>query len=146
MAFMVATWSKDPTKRVGAVVVTPDLRQLAIGYNGFPRGIADEPERLSNAKTRLLLSVHAERNAMDNATFPLIGATLYATYFPCHECVKSMVQRGIGRVVVPPRPKDKPASKWTESWAVAEELILEAGIDLDTYTTPNVFEEEEHPF
>ena len=40
IAFEVATWSKDPGTKVGAVLVA-DRRIIASGYNGFPQGIED---------------------------------------------------------------------------------------------------------
>jgi deoxycytidylate deaminase len=42
LAEHVAGWSKDPSTKVGAVIVSPDRRQLTTGYNGFPQGIADD--------------------------------------------------------------------------------------------------------
>jgi deoxycytidylate deaminase len=36
-------WSKDPSTKVGAVIVRPDLTVASIGYNGFPRGMSDDP-------------------------------------------------------------------------------------------------------
>lgn len=32
----VATWSKDPSTQVGAVIVDPDQRVVSLGYNGPP--------------------------------------------------------------------------------------------------------------
>ena len=31
----ISTWSKDPSKKIGAIIVK-DKRILATGYNGFP--------------------------------------------------------------------------------------------------------------
>ena len=129
MAHLVASWSKDPGRRVGAVVVAPDMRAMSIGYNGFPRGLDDSPVRLGDNHARLILSVHAESNAMSQATFPLVGAALYVTYFPCHECVKVMVQRGVARLVTYDFPRDI-ESKWMISWEWAEAIADEAGIAL----------------
>ena len=42
LAEHVAQWSKDPSTKVGAVIVN-DLKQvLSLGYNGFPRGCSDD--------------------------------------------------------------------------------------------------------
>src|SRR5271169_4441773 len=101
LAEHVATWSKDPCTKVGAVIVGRSRRQVALGYNGFPEGIADTEERLHDKETKLRLTLHAERNALDNAAFNLRGATLICTMFPCLECAKSIVGKGIERVVAP---------------------------------------------
>ena len=35
MASLISTWSKDPSTKVGAVVVDDDRRIVSLGYNGF---------------------------------------------------------------------------------------------------------------
>src|ERR1700722_18183411 len=80
MALLCASMSKDPRTRVGAVIVGPDLEVRSTGFNGFPRGVADTPERLQDKSTKLRLIVHAEVNAILNAAragIPLKGCTLY---------------------------------------------------------------------
>jgi len=42
MAVLVASWSKDPSTKVGCVIADSDHAQLSEGFNGFPRGIADD--------------------------------------------------------------------------------------------------------
>ena len=42
IAYLSAMRSKDPSTQVGACIVNPDKRIVAIGYNGFPRGISDD--------------------------------------------------------------------------------------------------------
>ena len=106
LASHVAEWSKDPSTKVGAVIVGGDRREIALGYNGFPPGIDDTPERLAHKETKYAMTQHAERNVLDNARFDLAGATLYVTMYPCNECAKSIVAKGIKRVVCPP-PLDR---------------------------------------
>ena len=59
-----ARMSKDPSMSVGAVIVGPDREIRSAGFNGFPRGIADTKERLSDRDVKLQLVVHAEMNAV----------------------------------------------------------------------------------
>jgi len=33
--------SKDPNTKVGAVIVTPEVKIVGTGYNGFPSGVLD---------------------------------------------------------------------------------------------------------
>lgn len=130
MAELVSTWSKDPKRKVGAVIVTQDMRSASFGYNGIPKGIADTEDRLHNRRLKLLLSIHAERNAMDNARFGLRGCALYATKFPCHECMKGIIQVGIVKVVAP--PADTEHEMWGESYKIALALAQEAQIRIFT--------------
>lgn len=102
IAEVVALRSKDPSTKVGALVVKSHNRgptQLSFGYNGFPRGVHDTDERWQRPK-KYEFVLHAERNAILNASFNLVGATVYITHFPvCNECAKEIAQAGITRVV-----------------------------------------------
>ena len=85
VANMVATWSKDPGTKVGAVLVS-ERRIIATGYNGFPQGIEDYPSRYDDRETKLALTVHAEVNAILNAAkngAKTENTTLYVTFPPC---------------------------------------------------------------
>lgn len=95
----VASWSKDPSRKIGSCIVDHRKRVISVGYNGFPVGVADLDSRYANRDTKLMFVCHAERNALDNSPINVEGATLYCTLFPCNECVKSIIQRGIKRVV-----------------------------------------------
>ena len=99
LAAHVARWSKDPSTQVGAVVVNDKQQVLGMGYNGFPRGVHDIHARYQDRQVKLLFVAHAERNALDNTFTSSEGATLYSTLFPCTDCTKGIIQRGIKRVV-----------------------------------------------
>ena len=126
MARDVATWSKDPHRKVGAALVSEDRLSVAVGYNGFPRGVADTAERLDCTATRLDLMVHAERNVLSNAKFSSLGATLYSSSFPCQECAKDIVSRRVSRVVAPAAVLSH--HRWGASYQRSLELFEEAGI------------------
>lgn len=100
----VAQWSKDPDKQVGAVLVSPDRRQVCWGFNGFPVGIADTPLRLGDKALKNRFMVHAELNAILNARRDLTGWTMYCTHPPCMKngCCHAIIQSGIVRVVRTP--------------------------------------------
>jgi dCMP deaminase len=124
----VATRSKDPSTQVGAVIVRPDRTIAAVGYNGFPRGVDDEPERYAHRPTKLLMTVHAETNAILTAREPLHGCTIYvAPLHPCAACAGVIVQAGIARVVTPWSKAIRPAA-WADSFRAAETMFREAGI------------------
>ncbi len=103
IALLSAKRSKDPHTQVGAALVTDDKRIVGIGYNGFPRHIDDDlfpwapDDKLSESKYAYV--VHAEANAILNATRSLENTTLYVTLFPCHECVKLLIQSGVKEIV-----------------------------------------------
>lgn len=128
MAGEVAEWSKDPSRAVGAVLVSPDRRRLSVGYNGFPVGVADTAERLDDDSLRLALTIHAELNAILNAKCDTGGWTLYCTRSPCLDCAKSIVQAGIRRVVALPVGA---GSKWAANCEVAANFMREAGLAVD---------------
>lgn len=107
LADHVANWSKDPSTKVGAVIANDQHQVLSLGYNGFPRGVTDLKSRYEDRPTKLLFVAHAERNALDNAFTDVRGATLYTTLCPCNECAKSIIQRGIRRVISYTPPADK---------------------------------------
>jgi len=103
VAMLSAMRSKDPQTQVGACIVNPKHRIVGIGYNGFPVGIDDDlfpwDKTDSWIDSKYPYVVHAEQNAILNATDPLDGATLYVTLFPCNECAKVILQSGIAEVV-----------------------------------------------
>lgn len=107
LALHVAEWSKDPSTKVGACIVNQDRQIISVGFNGFPRGIFDFAKRYEDKETKYLFVSHAERNALDNAFTSVEGATLYTTLFPCNECAKGIIQKGIKTVVTPMPDKSR---------------------------------------
>ena len=131
LAAEVATWSKDPSTQVGAVTVGSKKEVLSQGFNGFPRGIHDTDERYNHRETKYKFVVHAEMNAIYNATYSgtsLDGATLYVYGLPiCSECAKGIIQVGIKKVVI---EKCKELDNWNESVMLSQEMFNEAGVEL----------------
>jgi dCMP deaminase len=129
LAGLVASWSKDPSTQVGAVVVDDRRRLLSVGYNGFPRGVADLPERLNDRPTKYALVCHAEENALTQCETPIRhGATLYASLFPCQDCAKLALQRGITRICAPAPDLSHP--RWGGHFATTLALLAEAGVEV----------------
>jgi tRNA(Arg) A34 adenosine deaminase TadA len=89
--------SKDPSTRVGCVIVRPDKTPCSWGTNGFPQGIADTEERLNDRPTKLELTVHAEMNAFLFAPERVVGYTMYTTFAPCIRCAANIIQAKIAR-------------------------------------------------
>ena len=131
LAKEVASWSKDPSTQVGAVTVGNKKEVLSQGFNGFPRGIIDSDDRYNNRETKYKYVVHAEMNAIYNATYSgvsLDGAVLYVYGLPiCSECAKGIIQVGIKKVII---EKSKELDNWNESVALSKEMFDEAGVEL----------------
>lgn len=131
LAKEISTWSKDPSTQVGAVVIGNNGEVLSQGYNGFPRGIKDTPQRLKVREKKYNLVVHAEMNAIYNASLngvSLKGSTLYVYGLPiCNECAKGVIQVGIDKVIAT-RPADY-NKEWDESIKDAKALFKEAEVE-----------------
>ncbi len=128
MAKLVASWSKDPSTKTGAVFVDANRRVVAVGYNGLPQKIEDTHERLHNRDLKYKTTVHCERNALIFAKQSLEGCTLYTwPFMSCAPCASMMIQAGIVRHVAP--RNDNP--RWQEDFRLTEQLLKEAGVKLD---------------
>lgn len=125
----IASWSKDPSRGVGAVIVSSARQIIATGFNGLPMGIEDRPERLERP-VKYDLVCHAEMNAIvqcaRNGVTPL-GATIYSSFSPCVHCTLSIIQSGIVRVVT--HTMDEGDEHWVTNCAKSRELLSEAGIE-----------------
>ena len=134
VAFLVASWSKDNSTKVGAVVVGPDREIRATGYNGLVRGVDDDkPERMERP-TKYDFFEHAERNAIYNACLTgtsLKNCTIFITFPPCSDCARAIIQSGIKRVITNPfETTDKAKDKlWREKFEYSRQMFEEAGVE-----------------
>ena len=130
LANFIAGWSKDPSTKVGAVIVRPDRTVASMGYNGFPRGVLDHEERYADREQKYAMVVHAENNALLNSRESLEGYTLYVTPLPpCTQCAAAIIQRGIARVVVDQK-KDVPEN-WMKQFEISNTMFQEAGVAIE---------------
>ena len=129
----VASWSKDPGTQVGAIAVGKKGQILSQGYNGFPRGVRDTPERLNDREQKLKFTIHAELNLVFNASFSGISledSTVYVYGLPtCSECAKAMIQAGVKNLVIPASLIDK-KPEWKDSWELSKVMFQEAGLNI----------------
>jgi len=125
----IASWSKDPSTKVGAVIARADGTIASLGYNGFPRGIADD-DRLHCRELKYELMIHAEMNAILHAREPLHGHMLYTwPCMPCCRCAVHIVQTGIKRCVFP-EPMPDVLERWSESFNRTLIILEEAGVEV----------------
>ena len=129
LAKEISTWSKDPSKKIGAVAVGSKGQVLSQGFNGFPRGIKDTDKRLNVREEKYKFVVHGEMNCIYNACnngTSLDGATLYVYGLPvCSECAKGVIQVGIKKVIM---QYDEPVPQWEKSYETTKQMFQEAGI------------------
>ena len=129
LAKHIANWSKDPSTKVGCVVVGEDREIRSTGFNGFPRGIKDDDERLLDREQKYPLICHAEENAIMHAArigISLKDCTAYVTWPPCSRCARSLIQAGV-REVVYPEDCEIP-ERWEEDFAIANSMFTESGV------------------
>ena len=99
LAKHISDWSKDPSTKVGCIVVGEDREIRSTGFNGFPRGIEDKIERLEDREQKYPMICHAEENAIMHAArigISLKGTMAYVTWPPCSRCTRSLIQAGGG--------------------------------------------------
>lgn len=130
LAKEISTWSKDPSRKIGAVAVGEKGQILAQGYNGFPRGILDSADRYNDRSVKYKYVVHAEMNVIYNATFngvSLDGARLFVYGLPvCSECAKGIIQVGIQSVTV--FTEEPVPDIWNDSWTTTQAMFKEAKV------------------
>jgi dCMP deaminase len=129
LAALVASWSKDPSTTVGAVVVRPDRSVASLGFNGFPRAMPDHLAFLQDRDEKYARVIHAEMNAILAAKEPLLGCTMYISLAPCDRCAVHVAQAGIRRVVFPQLPADK-AERWGPAIARSISFFEECGVEV----------------
>lgn len=123
-AELVASRSSCDRAAVGAVVVL-NKTCIATGYNGSVAGLTncDESGHLLE-EGHCVRTVHAEMNALLQCARHgrgTDGATIYVTHYPCLNCMKSILQAGIKRIVYLNDYRNNP---------ISAKLASEAGVDI----------------
>jgi len=137
LAAHISQWSKDPSTKVGCVVVGPDREIRSTGFNGFPRGIADREDRLHDREQKYPLICHAEENAIMHAArigVSLRGCVAYVTWPPCTRCARSLVQAGVSEVIFPARLSIP--ERWQADFELSTGMLKEAGVAITEVEVP----------
>jgi len=138
LASLVASWSKDPSTKAGAVIIRPDRTVVSVGFNGFPKNMPDNPEWYANREEKYSRVVHCEINAMIHSYENLKGYTLYTYPFaPCDRCVVQMLQAGIVRFVFP-EPSADALTRWAEAFVKTKKYITESGAEWEEFLRDSV--------
>lgn len=96
---VVASKSKDPSSKMGCVIVDKNKRVVSMGYNGMLQGADESKMTLSERPMKYYFAIHSEMNAILFAHQDLSGCTLYNRVATCENCLKYCLQAGIKRFV-----------------------------------------------
>jgi dCMP deaminase len=128
--FQADLFSKDPNRKVAALVIDANYNIRSTGFNGFPRGFEEKNERWERP-TKYDYVVHAEANSICTAArngTTLSGCTLVSTMFPCQDCAKLIIQAGITKIITR-KPTNKESS-WLHSFEKSKEMFGECGVKI----------------
>jgi len=134
IAQAVGAMSKNPKRKIGAIILSPDMCIVSTGYNDPPRGVYDNAYRYGEPYKQFYMS-HAEENAIAQAA--RIGHATQNCYMlitesmPCARCSRLIVQAGIVQVYY---PQFFPVSeKWKLDFECSKAILNEAGVYCETY-------------
>ena len=128
MSELISGWSKDPSTKVGSVIVDENNRIISVGYNGFPKNVSDDKRRDDREKYKII--VHAEVNAILFAKNPLDSTILYTyPFMPCSRCAGLVIQSGIKRVV----SYKNTNPRWEKDFNISRQMFQEAGVEVLEY-------------
>lgn len=129
LAWVISRWSKDPSSKVGAVIVDSRRRIVSTGFNGFARGLVDNVSDMPRDR-KLLRTIHAEENALFFAHRSVESCVVYVTHVPCAKCCSKLIQAGIQRIVVAPQDSQF-LERWKDDIEETRLMVSESGIHLD---------------
>lgn len=138
--YLVAEKSKDPSTKIGAVIVREN-RVISQGYNGLPSGCRDDMEYRNDKPEKYFWYEHGERNAIYSCARHGVatkGTTLYTQGVPCADCARAVIQAGISKVIVhaewmKPQEAGTFSARWAESIERSLRMFAEAGVKLHKY-------------
>ena len=129
LAKLVSTWSKDPSTKIGAVITDSNNKIISLGYNGFPKKLADD-HRLDDRETKYKMIIHGEMNAILSANRSLDGCSLYTyPFMPCPRCASMVIQTGINRIISYKNTNER----WEEEFKLSLSLFKEAKVEYTEY-------------
>lgn len=141
MAGLVASKSKDPSTKVGCVIVGEGNTVLSVGFNGFARGVNESDPSRWERPAKYNWVCHAEFNAVVNAArngVRLLGARAYLNWdpAPCEGCAKAFIQAGIVEVIGPDIPFTGVGAGVNYHSDIGAQMLQEAGVTMTPITWP----------
>ena len=96
LAFMLASRSHDPKRKVGCVITDKHREKvLGMGYNGGARGLSNERDSMEKGSSGF---VHAEANALVKCDYSHPDKVMFLTLSPCKVCAKLIVNARVSEV------------------------------------------------
>lgn len=99
IAKVVSQRSHDIHTQHGCVITDQHHRILGVGYNGFPKGMNDALLPTSRPE-KYHWMIHAEKNALANCVIRPDNGIAYVTGQSCNDCIMSLWQEGITKVIM----------------------------------------------
>ena len=135
LAITYSVISKDPSTKVGCVIVDNLNRPVGWGTNGFARTSSDSKKLFTTREEKYKRVLHAEENAIYNATSSVVGATAFLTHPPCLHCCHALAQNHIKGVVA-----IKPTGAFADRWNLeeTEHELIDLGISFELVDSPDM--------
>lgn len=131
IAKCVASASKDPRYKVGAIIFDAAGNIRSTGYNGAPRGVIDSADRYEKPLKQYYIA-HAEENAIVQAARTGVSTEgcciLIWGKMPCANCSRMIIQAGIKNVLF--QATDVCTSSYLDSFVASQNMLKEAGITI----------------
>lgn len=134
MVYLVASKSKDPSSKIGAILVK-NGNVVSSGFNGLPQKVIDFSSRYLNKEIKYQMVAHAECNSIYYAArhgISTAGASLYTNGLVCCECSKAVIQAGITRIIYHEQFAGM-NDKWIKSVEFSKIMLDEAGVKIDIF-------------
>lgn len=132
IAEVVASKSKDPSTKVGAVLVNKDKQIIACGYNGFPADYPDAEVECCTKEYKYARTIHAEMNAILCAAKNGIttkDSIIYVTPLQiCDQCAKNLIQAGVKEIHC--RVSKTAGTNWDNSFMIARDICKKCNVEL----------------
>lgn len=144
---VISKKSKDPSTKVGCVIVNTGNSIISTGYNGFPIGVKDNILDFTNDKItkskrynrpqKYLWTAHAEQNAIAFAArngVSLKDSILYVNrMMPCARCTRLIIQSGIKNIFVLEDTEKDTIERWKQDNQIAYTMLEEANVKISIF-------------
>lgn len=135
---LIAQKSKDPNTKIGCIIIGEGHEIKTTGYNSFPRGLNDNVPARSKRPEKYNWIIHAEQNAICNASrngVSLLNSIMYLHGLPCMSCACSIVQAGIKEIVYK-GSEVSTSKKYIKEVKKSQTLLKECGVKIRNVEYP----------
>lgn len=136
LAKEISKWSKDPSSKIGAVIVDDRKVIISTGYNGFPESMDDKESDYLNRELKYQFIIHGEMNALLNALKTgrsVRDCNLFVYGLPvCSYCAKHIAQSGIKYVCMAFESNNERVTRWFETeWHISKNIFEKSNISYE---------------